>query len=77
MAQNSTIYTPQNGLYWLRKGTKNPVVLKTEKDLEGCKNEYDKSLRIACAVVNVGNSAAGISLHCICILSNRIPCCPI
>lgn len=52
------IYVPGNGLFWLRKGTKQLVQLKTEADFQNCKQEYNckgklQSIRIACASVNI------------------------
>ena len=53
-----TIYVPRKGIYWLRKGNKPPVLLKTDGDLETCKKEYKTgSIRIACTVVDVGSSS--------------------
>ena len=53
--QNTTqiVYVPNEGVYWLRKGNKQPVAMKTDMDLEICKNEYSggKSIRIACTAV--------------------------
>lgn len=53
-----SLYFPRKGIYWLRKGNKQPVFLKTDEDLETCKKEYGtESLRIACTVVYVGRSS--------------------
>jgi len=53
-----SLYVPRKGIYWLRKGNKQPVLLKTDEDLETCKKEYGtESLRIACTVVYVGRSS--------------------
>lgn len=56
-----TVYTPRDGVYWLRKGNKQPVALNTDMDLEMCKQEYSgtKSIRIACAAV-LQKSTSGI-----------------
>ena len=53
-----SLYVPRKGIYWLRKGNKQPVLLKTDEDLETCKKEYGTgSIRIACTVVDVGSSS--------------------
>ena len=53
-----SLYVPSKGIYWLRKGNKQPVLLKTDEDLETCKKEYGtESLRIACTVAYVGRSS--------------------
>ena len=54
-AENSHYYyAPKDGIYWLRKGSKNPVVLKNEEDLQKCRDEYGtSSIRIACPVTHV------------------------
>ena len=59
---SQNLFVPASGLFWLRKGSKQMVQLKTEKDLAFCKDEYrDKvkgrvnSIRVACAVVSVEN----------------------
>lgn len=53
-----SLYVPRKGIYWLRKGNKQPVLLKTDEDLETCKKEYGTgSIRIACSVVDVGSSS--------------------
>ena len=58
-----TLYVPKKGIYWLRKGNKQPVLLKTDEDLETCKKEYGTgSIRIACTVVDVGSSSSGTYL---------------
>lgn len=57
-----SLYVPRKGIYWLRKGNKQPVLLKTDEDLETCKKEYGTgSIRIACSVVDVGSSSADSS----------------
>lgn len=51
-----SLSVPRKGIYWLRKGNKQPVLLKTDEDLETCKKEYGTgSIRIACTVVDVGS----------------------
>ena len=59
---SQNLFVPASGLFWLRKGSKQLVQLKTEKDLAFCKDEYwDKvkgrvnSVRVACAAVSVEN----------------------
>lgn len=47
------MYNPSKGLFWLRKGTKQLVSLKSPEDLQACKNEYKSNLRIACHTVNL------------------------
>ena len=60
--RSQNLFVPASGLFWLRKGSKQMVQLKTEKDLAFCKDEYrDKvkgrvnSVRVACAAVSVEN----------------------
>ena len=46
------LYVPRKNLIWLRKGSEQPVSLKTDQDLETCKKEYGTgSIKIACEVV--------------------------
>ena len=59
---SQNLFVPASGLFWLRKGSKQMVQLKTEKDLAFCKDEcMDKvkgrvnSIRVACAAVSVEN----------------------
>ena len=59
---SQNLFVPVSGLFWLRKGSKQMVQLKTEKDLAFCKDEYrDKvkgcvnSIRVARAAVSVEN----------------------
>ena len=53
------MYVPAKGLFWLRKGTKQLVELKSEADFQNCKTEYSKGgkpptgIRIACLSVNL------------------------
>ena len=63
---SSVMYVPVSGLYWIRKGTKQMVQLKTEADFNYCKEEYKDakkkiplSIRIACATVNAGSAGEG------------------
>ena len=63
MDGGSTLYCPNKGLYWLQKGSKQPVVLKTDQDLDHCKKEYGtgaESIRIACTVVDIDSAISGI-----------------
>lgn len=46
----SIMYTPARGFFWLRKGTKQLMELKSEEDLQNCKSDYAKG----------GKSATGI-----------------
>ena len=46
----SIMYTPAIGFFWLRKGTKQLMELKSEEDLQNCKSDYAKG----------GKSATGI-----------------
>lgn len=64
---SSAIFVPSAGLYYVRKGCKQMVDLKTENDLISCKEEYkdmkDKKLshiRIACATVDINGTAIGL-----------------
>ncbi|KAK3753355.1 hypothetical protein QZH41_018860, partial [Actinostola sp. cb2023] len=51
------VYTPAKGLYWLRKGAKQPVSLRTEQDLQSCKNEYKgQNIRLACHAIQLQKS---------------------
>lgn len=63
IGNDDVVYVSRKAIYWLRKGNKQPVLLKTEEDLETCKKEYGTgSIRIACTVVNVSNSSPGICM---------------
>lgn len=63
IGNNDVVYVSRKAIYWLRKGNKQPVLLKTEEDLETCKTKYGTgSIRIACTVVNVSNSSPGICM---------------
>lgn len=51
---NSLVYTPDAGLYWLRKGNKQPVSICNDQDFQACKNEYrGENVRIACRAVSL------------------------
>ena len=54
---------PANGMYWLRKGSKQPVLMKNDVDFEVGKKEYSgsNSMRIACTAVDVDTSSPGKS----------------
>ena len=58
-----TIYVPTSGLFWLRKGTKQCVKLKTNEDFESAPSEYANkngtvsSISIACFTVDRPNTA--------------------
>lgn len=47
------LYTPKKGLYWLRKGTRQLVALKSDEDLASCRREYGHKvpLKIACECI--------------------------
>ena len=55
----SVMYTPARGFFWLRKGTKQLVELKSEEDLQNCKSDYAKGgkpetgIRIACSTLDL------------------------
>ena len=62
------LFLPANGIFWLRKGTKQMVQLKSENDFVSCKDEYrDKSkgrvssIRVACCAINIEN--AGLDIY--------------
>ncbi|KXJ11166.1 hypothetical protein AC249_AIPGENE11745 [Exaiptasia diaphana] len=63
----SVMFAPSAGLYWLRKGSKQMVELKTDNDFFSCKEEYkdatkDKKLsciRIACAAIDLNGTFTG------------------
>lgn len=70
----SLFYTPTPGLYWLRKGNKQPVNLSTEQDFEACKNEYQcQNLRIACRAISLSGKKGWAQLGCH-ILRDKISC---
>ncbi|KAK3735151.1 hypothetical protein QZH41_010928, partial [Actinostola sp. cb2023] len=55
---NDITCVPSYGLYWLRKGSKEPVALNTDDDLTSCKQEYLSktgrqlaSIRLACRFI--------------------------
>jgi len=55
---NDITFVPSYGLYWLRKGSKEPVALNTDEDLTSCKQEYLSktgrqlaSIRLACRFI--------------------------
>ena len=43
---SSTLFVPANGLFWLRKGTKQLVQLKTANDFASCKDEYREKSKV-------------------------------
>lgn len=62
LVESSTTYLPQ-GLYWLQKGSKQPVVLKTNEDLELCKREYNNKGAIKLACEHLPSSPGTIELN--------------
>lgn len=44
------LYDPSKGLFWLKKGSKQLVSLRSSDDLHSCKNEYTGDIRIACQI---------------------------
>jgi len=61
-AEGRRVFVPANGLYWLRKGNKQLVQLKTDHDWQSCRDDYRdakgnmSSVRIACVAVNCETS---------------------
>lgn len=51
--ETENLYAPKKGLFWLRKGTKQPVALKSDEDLASCRREYGLKvpIRIACECI--------------------------
>ena len=61
---DAVLYVPRKNLFWLRKGSKQPVSLKTDQGLEMCKKEYGAgSIRIVCEVVYVSSSGMMNIVH--------------
>lgn len=58
------LYTPAKGLYWLQKGTKQLVSLKSEQDLQTCKEFYKGNLRLACHTVSLETPGICFVLTC-------------
>ena len=60
---DKSVYVPTRGLFWLRKGTKQCVKLKTDEDFESALSEYTNkngtisSISIACSTVDRPNTA--------------------
>ena len=63
MVDGDTVYVPTSGLFWLRKGTKQCVKLKTDEDFESALSEYTNkngtisSISIACFTVDRPSTA--------------------
>ena len=55
---NNKFYNPSKGLFWLRKGTKQLVSLKSSDDLQACKDEYKGDIRIACPTVRTSGTVS-------------------
>jgi hypothetical protein len=61
-----TVYVPTSGLFWLRKGTKQCVKLKTDEDFECALTEYTSkngtisAISIACFTVERPNTTGKI-----------------
>jgi hypothetical protein len=53
------LYTPKKGLYWLRKGTKQLVALKSYEDLASCRREYGPKVQIKIACECVASNSPG------------------
>lgn len=53
---SNKLYNPSKGLFWLRKGTKQLVSLKSSEDLQACKDEYNGDIRIACHTVRTSGT---------------------
>jgi len=55
----SVMYTPARGFFWLRKGAKQLVELKSDEDLQNCKSDYAQGgkpatgIRIACSSLDL------------------------
>ena len=61
---DAVLYVPRKNLFWLQKGSKQPVSLKTDQGLEMCKKEYGTgSIRIVCEVVYVSSSGMMNIVH--------------
>ena len=60
------VYVPTSGLFWLRKGTKQCVSLKTDQDFISAINEYTSKngqispINIACLTVDRPNTSGTI-----------------
>ena len=50
---DNKLYAPAKGVYWLRKGTKQLVSLKSAEDLQASQDEYKGNLRLACHTVSL------------------------
>lgn len=61
---DDVIFVPTKGMYWLRKGSKQLVSMKSQEDFEAGKKEYAESnIRIACVTVQSDQSpSSGMSL---------------
>ena len=57
------MFNPAKGLYWLRKGKKQLVSLKSPEDLQTCKDEYKGDLHLACHTVGLEKSSGIIAFN--------------
>lgn len=57
------MFNPAKGLYWLRKGKKQLVSLKSKEDLQTCKDEYKGDLHLACHTVSLEKSSGIIAFN--------------
>lgn len=57
------MFNPAKGLYWLRKGKKQLVSLKSPEDLQTCKDEYKGDLHLACHTVRLEKSSGIIAFN--------------
>lgn len=57
------MFNPAKGLYWLRKGKKQLVSLKSPEDLQTCKDEYKGDFHLACHTVSLEKSSGIIAFN--------------
>ncbi|KXJ23339.1 uncharacterized protein LOC110250738 [Exaiptasia diaphana] len=58
-SRDDTIYAPTKGIWWMRKGSKQLVSMKTEEDFHAGAQEYNETnVRIACVTIDAGPSSS-------------------
>ena len=67
------MFNPAKGLYWLQKGKKQLVSLKSPEDLQTCKDEYKGNLHLACHTVSLEKSSGIIAFNLVNILTVQYP----
>ena len=56
-------YTPKKGLYWLRKGTRQLVALKSDEDLASARQKYGNKVPLKMACECIASPSPGKKLY--------------